>query len=150
MEDFAVLKAYYYGWGDNLNEIKSIELRPCTTTELGLNEDGKYDDDTDFDSTVLKPGQRMFYPEVQFKPWVENYYKRMVCFDEDLGISGNWDTYEAKNFQIQLEGCDIDKKPNICKSESKVNEYLSRSYIVLFSNSIRFKSEGYGSYDDAF
>ena len=95
--DYAVLKAYYHRWGsDAFLDYDEVKLRPCTLSELGLNENGKYGEDANFDNNVLKEGQRLFYPDNDSKEWVEFYHKRMVCLDdEDLSLLGNWDTFVA-------------------------------------------------------
>ena len=62
------LKAYLKTWGtDGYISLQELEVDECTKEELGLNENGLYDDlmKDDFEDIHLRPllvGQKMFYP----------------------------------------------------------------------------------------
>jgi hypothetical protein len=115
------LKAYQYGWGEVVEQaVLPLELRPCTAEELGLNADGRYIEDQDFN--IRNPGQRLNFPLKNGRDWVERYYKRMRCIDSDIELIGNWNTDAAKSLAFQVERCDPGTSK--CKEDVDFEDYF--------------------------
>ena len=128
---YGELIAYTRGWGTKADGtffrfFNELETHVCTSTELGLNDDGQYRD-----------GEVKFMPiNPASKNFVESYQKKMLCLnEEDLKFYGSWETEDAGLLNIKLRRCH--DRPD-CKSEEEITEYFKLKFLILLYNQVLF------------
>ena len=108
-----------------------LTMRSCTQTELGLGPDG-FDD----------PQSKFYTAHSNSIMWLQKYQKKLNCVDENIVISGNYQSLKASHLQIQLQKCDNLTRSD-CKSDEEITQWLRRKFIVVVNNSDRFNQEDY-------
>ena len=92
LEDYGTIKTYYKKWGveglvgTNYFEIPS---RPCTEAELGLNQTDNSNDESRF--WPINPVE---------KSDLKSYASSLKCMDENLLISGAYNSAKAQHLTI--------------------------------------------------
>ena len=85
--DIAELKARLKMWSPNYSGIKwhEVDIRPCTREELGL-------EGEEFEE------QSKFWPtHKDSKPWLEYYWKKFYCYDEEIAVKGDYDSGDVSH-----------------------------------------------------
>ena len=52
--------------------------------------------------------------------------------DEDIHITGSYETQKGSTLMVVFERCDPDK--DTCKSETEIDEWLNHRWIIVFEN----------------
>ena len=67
---------------------------------------------------------------------------KLTCIDEDVVLYGDFNTAKARLLFLSFEKCDRTKRKT-CKSDSVVQEWLKKQYLVLAYNSYNFIEDGF-------
>ena len=73
---------------------------------------------------------------------VSFYHKKFMCAEkEDLVLRGDFNSYQASLFNVQLKKCT--DRPD-CKSPEEITQFLRDKWLLVLYNHIRFDSRKYG------
>ena len=105
-----------------------LKTRPCTLQDFGLE----------------KGNQTFFTPVETKKEEFKNVINgnKLTCIDEDVVLYGDFNTAKARLLFLSFEKCDRTKRKT-CKSDSVVQEWLKKQYLVLAYNSYNFIEDGF-------
>ena len=63
-----------------------------------------------------------------------------MCVEtDDLRVYGDFNTFKARQLQIQLKKCQGEG----CKSDEEITKFFKNKFLLLHANQIRFDSEGF-------
>ena len=65
-----------------------------------------------------------------------------MCYDEELGFRGDFDTASAENFLFYFLPCNNATRAT-CKTASEIEQFTKNFYYVHLHNSVRFALSGY-------
>ena len=88
--EFVEVKARIRSWSpeQDLTKFTDINIRQCTKEELGLGDDETID-------------QARFYPaHPRSEAYLSRYWKKLYCFDEEVGIAGDYQSDRAVSLQL--------------------------------------------------
>ena len=108
-------------------------MRPCTYEELGLDTKEEISDTA------------KFYPVHQTsKVWLEFYYKRLKCYDEQVDIHGDYDSNEMTHLHVYFERCKPSKTQQSCATDEEFYDFTQNLFYIHVINSVKFSQTGFG------
>ena len=125
-----IFNAYSWGPRDDgtyVTERKQLKSHVCTPDELNISHSDDDDDDDDNKAKFLKarPSSNEF---------VRANQKKLLCLNkEDIYVYGDFNSYNARQLNIQLVKCKGGEKAG-CKSDKSILEFFRNKFLVIYSN----------------
>ena len=121
--DYGELIARVKKWGGDAIGIEwqQLNIRPCTYEELGLGDEASQED------------AKFFRPHKNSDGFIRYYWKKLYCYDEEVGIHGDYESSTVDHLQVSLVRCDPEKR-STCKSEEEITTWMQRLFLVHYHN----------------
>ena len=131
MSTYGEVKAFYKTWGDYDNpgtHYKELTSRKCTEEEIGVDH---------------AEGGTKFWP-LHFNQAHDHtsIEKKLQCIEENIEISGNFNSAVTQSLAIQFVACDSTVRSD-CKTNEEIHRYMARKFIVTLENHSRFNIKDY-------
>ena len=99
-------------WGSKGGlQYRNLKLRPCTSEELGIDSSGEVSEDT------------KFYPvHKNSVQWLEQYWKKLKCYDEEVDIHGNYNSVDASHLHFSFTRCNPEKR-STCVGDEEFEKF---------------------------
>ena len=128
--DYAEIKARMKIWDGDGIRWEDLATRPCTREELGL------------EATETLDLSKFYPPSGNSKRNLEAFWDKLFCYDDEISISGNYDSAKVSHLHISLVKCNKELRDS-CKSEEEIQEWMKRLFLIHVNNQKRFDQTKY-------
>lgn len=123
----------HFSWGYDKEKEAYFTVRQRLTDRICSREDLGLEGD---------PANHFFYPLHAASAGIVSFYqKKFLCLEpDDLFIYGDYNTAEARQFNVQLKRC----RGEGCATDEETTAFFRNKFILLIFNQVRFDSTLYG------